>query len=513
MKNLLFIVILAVSLNAFAQSKKPQHPFLSSPQGFMNKMGNPDLNSPLIYPEELPGQVISRHATAPRGLIQLYDSIYYWNLDTATTAWRPDHKYVDIVYDAGNNLMAYTEQNWNDTAWNNSSRYTYTYDVNHNQTGETNQFWDGSAWQNSSLYITIYDINDNLITETWQRWENALWANQIQYIYTYDANNNCISKLKQIGNGSGWENWSVQTNSYDVNNNILSEHYQLWQEDVYVNWMQHTYTYDTYQNLTIGVYQQWYDTTWINQQKYIQAFDENHNITSIIIQGWNQNESEWKNVNKFTYAYNTEYLVTSFINQAYNTTDSTWRNSACWTYGYMGGLLATTLYQTWDVSNWLNYSLKVNEYDMNNNNTISLIQYWKDEIWVLGDKSSTTYDDNNFLLSSVSRRWDYSGINVILGDSTHYYFHTVVGINDLTAQDKFLSISPNPSSGNFTLISSAGTIGSVEIYNLIGDLIYSDSNLSRLTSKEINLSSAPKGIYFVKIRSGEKVHSSKIVIQ
>ena len=75
-----------------------------------------------------------------------------------------------------------------------------------------------------------------------------------------------------------------------------------------------------------------------------------------------------------------------------------------------------------------------------------------------------------------------------------------------------VSVFPNPSSGIFTL-QSTEEITAIEIYNVLGE------NISPLSFRreaggevEIDLSAQPKGIYFIKVQSGDKVSSQKIII-
>jgi hypothetical protein len=73
-----------------------------------------------------------------------------------------------------------------------------------------------------------------------------------------------------------------------------------------------------------------------------------------------------------------------------------------------------------------------------------------------------------------------------------------------------ICIYPNPSRGKFTI--ETGTIkSSFEIFNLLGEKIYT-SCLTHHTSKEIDLSEAPKGIYLIKIFSGKEIITRKMVI-
>lgn len=74
-----------------------------------------------------------------------------------------------------------------------------------------------------------------------------------------------------------------------------------------------------------------------------------------------------------------------------------------------------------------------------------------------------------------------------------------------------LILSPNPSNGKF-VIKNSTKIKSIEVINMLGKNIYhSIPDISQLIN-EINLTNAPKGIYFVKIDIGEKIKIEKIVL-
>lgn len=84
--------------------------------------------------------------------------------------------------------------------------------------------------------------------------------------------------------------------------------------------------------------------------------------------------------------------------------------------------------------------------------------------------------------------------------------------------DNEISIFPNPSSdGIFTINFGRLTTddGQLDIYNVLGEKIFSSGNLPRLIGVEhqtpvINLSKQPTGIYFVKVISKEKIFVKKI---
>ena len=83
------------------------------------------------------------------------------------------------------------------------------------------------------------------------------------------------------------------------------------------------------------------------------------------------------------------------------------------------------------------------------------------------------------------------------------------GIND----GGFLSeptLYPNPSNGIFN-VTSGEEITSLEIYSVIGELVFSSE--LQTTNYELDLRSKSKGVYFVKIITENDSYTQKIIIQ
>lgn len=82
--------------------------------------------------------------------------------------------------------------------------------------------------------------------------------------------------------------------------------------------------------------------------------------------------------------------------------------------------------------------------------------------------------------------------------------------------DDNISISPNPTSGVFTIQSSDPSTplreASIEITNVLGEKVHKSSVISN-RSAVVDISNQPSGIYFVKIRSGDTVYTEKVVVQ
>jgi plastocyanin len=79
-----------------------------------------------------------------------------------------------------------------------------------------------------------------------------------------------------------------------------------------------------------------------------------------------------------------------------------------------------------------------------------------------------------------------------------------------------ISIFPNPSNGVFQLEADNSQYErnyNLDIYNLLGDKVYTKPGLGQQNSYEIDLTILPKGIYFLKINDGVQLYSKKIVIK
>jgi Leucine-rich repeat (LRR) protein len=103
----------------------------------------------------------------------------------------------------------------------------------------------------------------------------------------------------------------------------------------------------------------------------------------------------------------------------------------------------------------------------------------------------------------------YSTSNWSVDPWTSFSETCTVGIDNMSQTE--VKIFPNPGNGNFTI--SGLPIGaiSIEIYNLLGEMVYSRKNKQPVYN--IDISSSPKGIYLVKVSDGKKIIINKIEIR
>jgi hypothetical protein len=125
-----------------------------------------------------------------------------------------------------------------------------------------------------------------------------------------------------------------------------------------------------------------------------------------------------------------------------------------------------------------------------------------------------TYDDFisgfiNFYLTATP----VSPCTNQVSDGRHDIIVICDGINDNNALK--ISILPNPSDGRFVLKTKSETNSEsvITIYDLTGKLIFNETIAKGFTSKQLDISLYPKGIYLLKYWVDGVFIAKKLVIQ
>jgi len=480
MKSSILFVLLACALNAFSQSQTDAYLLKDPSANSMHiKLLNHHPPQASSIPYVLQSQNGKSHSSRETfGLEQRIDSTYAWGWDTLGAHLTLDSKVTDITYNADNYPLSLTYSSWNGSSWDKSLQIVYTYDANNNETSLLFKSWNGSAWTNTFQTLYTYDGNNNQITELSQYWL-GFWFNLSNYIYTYDGNHNVLTETDQTWDGAAWLNDYKYTFTY-ANNNPITSLTQSWddQNAVWINDSQTVITYDGNHNALTSTYQFWNGLNWDNVSLATYTYDGNNNKITDLEQYWDN--TAWVNYSKTTYTYNGN-LLTNSLSQDWN--GASYDNAGRVTNTYNGQLLTKSINEIWDGSSW----------------KYSVISFY-------------TYGENDFIQGEGNREYDGVDNLITSGDSTHYYFKTVVGTKDITVEDGTLTVYPNPSNGKFT-ISTQGSLGEIEIFNTIGERVYAAKAISGQTNTEINLSGYAKGTYLVVVKDGSTVTNRTVVLQ
>lgn len=84
-----------------------------------------------------------------------------------------------------------------------------------------------------------------------------------------------------------------------------------------------------------------------------------------------------------------------------------------------------------------------------------------------------------------------------------------VGINELMRNEQ-IYVCPNPSGGVFQIVNSKYQTLKLDIYNIIGEVIYSSSDIN--SHIKIDLSNKQNGVYFLRIETINEIVTTKIII-
>jgi hypothetical protein len=210
---------------------------------------------------------------------------------------------------------------------------------------------------------------------------------------------------------------------------------------------------------------------------------------------------------------------------------SGWTSNITGTYTYNGGQVGKAArldqqgeyvqIQTADPIGTLNYYLK--------GNYGSPATFWTGTFKVQESTDGTTWSDLASYTSFDSTNYQaYSVSPATLSRYVRFFFDTKVlgsnvGLDEVTAtsssilntsniEKEELLVFPNPVSGNQLNIRSSKKIVSIQLSNLIGQVVYSNNNpeMNDLITS-INVEKFPKGIYYLNIVNQDQTSNVKKV--
>ena len=144
----------------------------------------------------------------------------------------------------------------------------------------------------------------------------------------------------------------------------------------------------------------------------------------------------------------------------------------------------------------------LSDYRFEDNSKDYIIKTWQ---WI--DLSSLGLIDS-LLFSVESSDVGAYGINTptyFAADDIHVAIDSKV--SDFAVENT--TLYPNPSNGIFYISNGSNNAAFVNIFNVTGKLIYSNSNY--FENEKIDISNYPSGVYFVEIKTDKSVQTHKFV--
>lgn len=227
---------------------------------------------------------IDEYAYNASGLV--IDNLYgSWN--TTTSSW--DYQGDEITnYTASGKASEITTLNYDGTSWVNTSRYIFTYDANNNELTRTTQNWNttASVWDNFQLIEYTYNSSNQTVLYIYKEWDipSLSWKNKSRIDYGYLSN----TKMGYKTNAT----WNITSSAW-------------------VFGSQYLYTY-TAANLLDTETTQYYNTTsftWQNINLIDHNYDVNGNEIEIQESNWNTTTSNWQFTSRKTFEFSGLNLV------------------------------------------------------------------------------------------------------------------------------------------------------------------------------------------------------------
>ncbi len=139
--------------------------------------------------------------------------------------------------------------------------------------------------------------------------------------------------------------------------------------------------------------------------------------------------------------------------------------------------------------------------------------YWTENHSLIRKASVTGGVTVNPTAFNVTVEWDSLPENTWTNLGIHNSTCGATGIHEAAMTASTVNAYPNPSNGTFT-VASAANINSVQIYNALGELVFTQRFSTSENQQQIDLSTQGSGLYFmqVELATGRRV-TSKISIR
>jgi len=183
-------------------------------------------------------------------------------------------------------------------------------------------------------------------------------------------------------------------------------------------------------------------------------------------------------------------------------------DTLCFSYKYVPA-------QTTDCAQvWLKY--KTNGYEFGNESMdLTASNQYKQVKWPLSVNNFMT--PNEVIIGFQSNLWSdtlTSHVGSVLTiDNIYFKSSTIPTPVVTTEEDAKINIFPNPTNGVFKIQALGQDIERLDIYNLSGQKLISIGNDQIQSETEINLTGYPRGMYLIKISSGNKTDIRKLILK
>lgn len=140
--------------------------------------------------------------------------------DSNTNSFKESSR-TNNTYNSNGYLTQFLDQDWNGSAWENSSKTDLTYNGNL-VSGGLSYEWVDNNWSKVENVTILYNDNETIKSFTIANWDGTGWFDESSVNFSYDGTDNLTSRIRSAWNGSAFEDDSKTEFVYDTNGNIIT---------------------------------------------------------------------------------------------------------------------------------------------------------------------------------------------------------------------------------------------------------------------------------------------------
>ena len=379
----------------------------------------------------------------------------------------------------------FTFQKWASSSWQNDSSQIYDYNQDFLLSETSIRDWISNQWVDQCRYLYDYDQWQRKVSQKFQVYISNIWIDSSKKTYEYNYQGLLSTETTYHWNNGGWENQQLISLTYYNNGEPDQDVYQVWENNSWVNSERTVYEY--YPNSIIIRFDIWLFESWINLLRIVANYDSNGLLYEIKIQIW---LFGWENLLRSLYEFDNYLNIKSILNQEWDYDISDWVDYSRITPTYTPeNLPKTSLEERWSANSyWINYFLRIYNYDGFQNQIETIGQSWNGNGWSNSEREVFDY--------VVSTEDEPKSL-----------------INDYELVGNY----PNPFNPTTTIQFHIPEISEVtlKIYNSIGEEIIDllEGEMSAGDYKiRWNAEGFNSGIYFYHLKAGNFVETKKMVL-
>ena len=410
-------------------------------------------------------------------------------------------KYVRYFYSEYGDMGGQKEDFIFDSKGQNTQCIQYKWDRNKSN-------WVGD-WKFDYTYNSNGQVDQN-ISYIWHPLDSQ-WGGVRKVESTYNSNGQQTDSIVYLwdANVTQWVNSQKIENSYTSNGQLTQRINYQWGQYIskWVGAGKDEYIYDVNGNETQSISYSW-DNQWILNSKEESSYNSTGDVTTLVVYEWNTSLQQWDKLNLVETTYDTNGNLTQTVeSKKLLSADlvGVWKN--VYSYDSNGNQILAITYN-FDAGQWNLISKHEFTYDLNGNETKN-IGYLKSKFsseWILRETNESIYNSNGNLKQKIILN-DQSNI---VNRSTWYYSDVDTSITAPASAGE-LKTFPNPASEYITFnIEDASQPASVELFDMHGKKVVTQMLPE---SKQIEVSQLKSGMYFYKIRQGNKIYKGKVVVK